>query len=142
MPTVSMPSATVPMGKPAPAASKAATKQPAPGFIKPAGLSRQTVSNKVEDEEEVETGPQPVQLGISIAATLVALLFAYTAYSADHTPNRVSDYLFPEPQAAEGSGNDGGEFSTSSDDEETSADSSGEEEEEGESSDEEEEEEE
>ena len=111
-------------GKPAPAASETTPKPSSAGFVKPAGLSRQTVSTKIEEEEEIEVGPKPVHLGISIAAVLVSLLFVWAAYSADHTPNRVSDYLFPEPQAAEGS-----TYSSSSDDEGSSEDSSGDEEE-------------
>ncbi len=125
-----MPAATVPVpaGKPAPAA---APKPAATGFVKPAGLSRQTVSNKVEEDEEIEAGPKPVHLGISIAAVLVSLLFIYAAYSADHTPNRVSSYLFPEPQAAESADSD---YDASSSDEGSDSSSddegSGEEEEE------------
>lgn len=110
----------------------------------PTGLSRQTASDKsVEEEEEEEKGPQMVHLGISIAALLAALLFCYAAYSSDHTPNRVSDYLFGQPVAAEGSGGGGvsaadeedasggdEEGTSSSDEEESSSDEEGGEEEE------------
>ena len=85
----------------------------------PAGLSRQTAANKDEEEEEEEKGPQMVHLGISIAALLAALLFCYGAYSADRTPNRVSDYLFGQPVTAESGG--GSEVSAA-DDEDTSGD--------------------
>ena len=85
----------------------------------------------MEEDEEIEAGPKPVHLGISIAAVLVSLLFIYAAYSADHTPNRVSSYLFPEPQAAESADSD---YDASSSDEGSDSSSddegSGEEEEE------------
>lgn len=91
-----MPAATAPLGKPA--ASKPT------GFTKPAGLSRQTASAKdTAAEEEEAPGLQPVHLGISVVALLLAGLFAFTAYTADQTPNRVSEYLFGDPGASDAS---------------------------------------
>ena len=128
-----MPTATVPVGRPVSPAATPAQQTPEAdgakpaGFTMPTGLSRQTASNRGEEEEEEEKGLQPVHLGISIASLLAALLFCYSAYSADRIPNRVSDYLFGQPAAADSSG--GGEVS-STDAGDTSEDNSGSEEDE------------
>lgn len=93
-----MPAATAPLGKPS-AASKPT------GFTKPAGLSRQTGSAEKSDgeEEEGEKQLQPVHIGISAVALLLALLFMWTVYKGDQVPNRVSDYLFGQPTQADAS---------------------------------------
>lgn len=96
-----MPAATSPLGK------KPAGAKPT-GFTKPAGLSRQTAPAKTE-EDEAEKGPQPVHIGISAVALILAGLFAWMVYKGDQTPNRVSDYIFGQPQAgadASGTGDD------------------------------------
>lgn len=108
-----MPTATAPLGKPA--AAKTA------GFVKP-GLSRQTGAPKEVDEEEESPGLQPVHLGISVLALILAALFTYMTYSTDQTPKRVSDadYFFGQPKATDvGSGS-----YTSADDDEDSGSSS------------------
>lgn len=87
-----MPAATSPLGKP--------TASKPTGFTKPAGLSRQTAAAKEEEEEE-SPGLQPIHLGISIVALILAALFAFTTYQADQTPNRVSPYLLGEPKAGD-----------------------------------------
>ena len=93
-----MPAATAPLGKPAPAA------KPSGGISMPTGLSRQTAPAKADSaEEEVEQGPQPVHIAISAIALLLSLLFAWTVYQGDQVPNRVSDYLFGQPNAADDS---------------------------------------
>ena len=64
----------------------------------------------MEEEEEENTGLQPVHLGFSFVALLLAGLFLYTTYTTDQTPNRVSDYLFGTPKT----GDDAGYTSSSS----------------------------
>ena len=104
-----MPTATAPLGKPS------APTKPAAGLTKP-GLSRQTSAPKdaAADEEEEAAGLQPIHLGISVVALLLAALFLFTAYSADQTPNRVSDYLFGRPDVTDDSGSSA--YSSDSDD--------------------------
>lgn len=46
---------------------------------------------------------QPVHIGISAVALLLAILFLWTAYKADQVPNRVSEYMFGQPSAADSS---------------------------------------
>lgn len=87
------------------------------GFTKPAGLSRQTASNAVDEEEE-EVGLQPVHIGLSAVALLIALLFCWQTYSADQTPNRTSDYFFGTPSVSDSSGSS--DSSASSEDSEAS----------------------
>lgn len=114
-----MPAATAPLGKPT--ASK-----PTTGFTKPAGLSRQTASGTstkettTVDEEEENTGLQPIHLGVSIVAALLAALFLFTTYTGDQTPNRVSDYLFGKPSAGDVSA----DYTSASDDEDSSSSAS------------------
>ena len=86
-----MPTATAPLGKPS------ATKPT--GFTKPAGLSRQTTIKKDVEEEEETSSLQPVHIGISAVALILAALFMWTVYNGDQTPNRTSEYLFGQPTA-------------------------------------------
>lgn len=90
-----MPTATAPLGKPAAAKPT--------GFTKPAGLSRQTPAAVKKDivEEEETPGLQPVHIGISAVALILAALFMWTVYDGDQTPNRTSEYLFGAPGAEE-----------------------------------------
>lgn len=115
-----MPAATAPLGKP--------SAKPTSGFTKPAGLSRQTSSSTKEntevEEEEETSGLQPVHLGVSIVALLLTALFLFTTYKADQTPNRVSDYLFGKPVAADDAGYAPSASDDDSDDEEEAASSS------------------
>ena len=105
-----MPAATAPLGKPSEAAKPAA-----PG-AKPAAPAASDTPQRTDDEEEEETpGLQPVHLGISVVALLIAALFLYTTYTADQTPNRTSEYLFGTPKT-EDSSYSSSDYSSSDDD--------------------------
>ena len=114
-----MPAATAPLGKPS-----TATKPT--GFTKPAGLSRQTGAAKNEaEDEETEPQLQPVHIGISAVALLLALLFAWTVYQGDQVPNRTSDYLFGQPAAADDSATSASDTSVDSADDDDEDEDSG-----------------
>lgn len=91
-----MPAATAPLGKPE------AAKPSSPSATKDStDPDKPATTTADEEEEEENVGLQPVHLGLSVAALLVAGLFLFTTYTADQTPNRASEYLFGTPKVAD-----------------------------------------
>lgn len=117
--TASMPSATVPVAKPA-------------GFTKPAGFSKPAGFGKtapVEEDDEPKKD-SPVLVVLAALSLIVVGLMCWVQYQTDQLPGRVTDAdrLFGSPAAAEDVGDDSGYSEDASDEGASEEESSGDEE--------------